>query len=64
MNLNKIQTKNQTEHFLLSKTKTVKRLLNKHIPRFKKRLNLEWSNQEKIFISIHQFKLRMIGCWD
>ena len=61
MNLNMIRPKNQTEGLLLSKTKMFNRLLNKHIEKLKKRWNLKRFNQNKRFISVHQFRLNEIG---
>ena len=56
-----IRPKNTTEDLLLSIAKIVQHLLNKSMQDLKKRSNLKRPNQEKRFISNHQFKLKKVG---
>ena len=65
MNLKMIRPKNETEDLLLSITKNCGTLIEQTHAKPQETLEFKMiPNQEKHFISIHQFRLKKIGCWD
>ena len=62
MNLNIIQLKNYTEDLAPSITKNCETLIEQTHRQAEETLEFEVKNQEKHFLSIHQFKVKAIEC--
>ena len=58
------QTKDRTEDLLLLITKNCGKLIKQTHGKAEETLEFKKIKPRKHFKSIHQFKLRMIGCWD
>ena len=59
-----LRPKNETEDLLLSITQNCETIIKQTHTKPQETLEFKKLNQEKHFISIHQFKQKKIGCWD